>query len=167
MYRNEHHLRAIRNSSFQDKKSINSDLQQVTSPKYTSSYFHMKRRTNSNIISRYKPKSHIQQLRTKSHTRYAIKYIPKVSIGESIYPSREKLFLPIQSNNQHEFILIKQNSFYVAQTKPNFTIINTRQRNQASCMYYFTLPDKYRRIESASGLHKCLDINRNPSSLMN
>jgi hypothetical protein len=177
MHRNEYCIRGLRNSSFIDKKSINSDLDEVTTPKYvpTTKQNKIARRAKSNIIARDRP-SHVyiqkggfNYVSKAPQSRSVIKYIPKVSIGQYMpYPAKDVFNIPRISNISHkESFLTKQSSFYIAQNKPSFTVINSRQRNQINYMCYFTMPDNNRQISSATGLHKYYRLNRNPASIMN
>ena len=179
MRRNEYCFRGV-NSSFNEKKSINSDLDEVTTPKYVPPIRQnniASRRAKSSINTHGRPSNvYIQKgsfnyiNKYKAHnSRSMIKYIPKVSIGQFMPLPANKVFtVPHISNiNQKESFLIKQRSFCIAQNKPSFTVINTMQRNQIHSMCYFTMPDNDRQIGSAAGLHKYYRLNRNPTSLMN
>jgi hypothetical protein len=152
-----------RNSLYTTKKSINSDLNEVSSPKFIKSDTRNSRFARRTISSVYPQEkyakalltdkflNHLTQARKVAHK--TAKCIPRVTIGEDLRAAPSKILynisylykgLPFQ-NRVH---VVKHNCLYlyITQNRPSHTLAQTRRRNQIR-RCYFTMQGNNSMVE--------------------
>ncbi len=169
MLRNNYCGQNARNSLYTTKKSINSDLNDVSSPKIISNDTRNSKYERRAISSVYyqekcsKPSfthsflNHISS-RRKAANKTA-KCIPRVTIGEDLKAPPSKGLYNISClykglPYQNRFRIAQHNCLYlyITQSRPSLTLTQARKRNQIR-RCYFTMQGNNSMVEPAIKVH--------------